>query len=65
MPTKLGVRTPASENFLEPPTSNYKNHIRTHSDERPFVCHVCSIGFKERYHLKKHTLFKHTGEFNE
>ena len=46
-------------------TSNYKNHIRTHSDERPFVCHVCSIGFKERYHLKKHTLFKHTGELNE
>lgn len=45
--------------------SNYKNHIRTHSDERPFVCHVCSIGFKERYHLKKHTLFKHTGELNE
>jgi len=26
---------------------------------------VCSIGFKERYHLKKHTLFKHTGELNE
>ena len=46
-------------------TSNYKNHIRTHSDERPYVCHVCSIGFKERYHLKKHTLFKHTGELNE
>jgi len=46
-------------------TSNYKNHIRTHSDDRPFVCHVCSIGFKERYHLKKHTLFKHTGELNE
>jgi len=45
--------------------SNYKNHIRTHSDERPFVCHVCSIGFKERYHLKKHTLFKHTGELKE
>jgi len=46
-------------------TSNYKNHIRTHSDDRPYVCHVCSIGFKERYHLKKHTLFKHTGELNE
>jgi len=46
-------------------TSNYKNHIRTHSDDRPFVCHVCSIGFKERYHLKKHTLFKHTGDLNE
>lgn len=29
--------------------SNYKNHVRTHSNERPFVCDVCSIGFKERY----------------
>jgi len=42
-------------------TSNYKNHIRTHSDDRPFVCHICSIGFKERYHLKKHALFKLRG----
>lgn len=28
--------------------SNFKNHMRTHSDERPFVCSICSIGFKER-----------------
>ncbi|KAK2153262.1 hypothetical protein LSH36_302g01000 [Paralvinella palmiformis] len=45
--------------------SNYKNHIRTHSDERPFVCQICSIGFKERYHLKKHMLFKHSDELKE
>ena len=45
--------------------SSYKNHQRTHSDERPFVCTVCSIGFKERYHLKKHTLFKHSSEARE
>ncbi len=45
--------------------SNYKNHIRTHSDERPFVCDICSIGFKERYHLKKHMLFKHSNELKE
>lgn len=45
--------------------SNYKNHIRTHSNERPFVCEICSIGFKERYHLKKHVLFKHTDELRE
>ena len=29
--------------------SNFKNHMRTHSDERPFVCSICSIGFKERW----------------
>lgn len=45
--------------------SNYKNHIRTHSNERPFVCNICSIGFKERYHLKKHNLFVHTSEMKE
>jgi len=25
--------------------SNYKNHIRTHSNERPFVCEICAIGY--------------------
>ena len=45
--------------------SSYKNHIRTHSDDRPYVCGICSIGFKERYHLKKHELFKHTTTLNE
>lgn len=45
--------------------SNYKNHMRTHSDERPFVCDICRIGFKERYHLKKHQLFKHSSELKE
>jgi len=45
--------------------SSYKNHRRTHSDERPFICTICSIGFKERYHLKKHTLFKHSSETRE
>ena len=45
--------------------SNFKNHIRTHSDERPHVCDLCSIGFKERYHLKKHVLYKHTDDLKE
>jgi len=46
--------------------SNFRNHARTHSDERPYVCIVCLIGFKERYHLKKHMLFKHSpGQLNE
>lgn len=45
--------------------SSYKNHMRTHSAERPYACEVCSIGFKERYHLKKHMLFKHSDEARE
>lgn len=46
--------------------SNFRNHVRTHSDKRPYVCLVCLIGFKERYHLKKHMLFKHSpGQLNE
>lgn len=49
--------------FLQ--ASYYRNHMRTHSEERPFVCDLCSIGFKERYHLKKHHLFKHSKEMNE
>ncbi|ESO03657.1 hypothetical protein HELRODRAFT_80117, partial [Helobdella robusta] len=46
-------------------SSNYKNHIRTHSDDRPYICDICDIGFKERYHLKKHILFKHSTEAKE
>jgi len=50
--------------FLQ--NSNFRNHVRTHSDARPYVCLVCLIGFKECYHLKKHTLFKHSpGQLNE
>lgn len=52
-----------SKYFLQ--ASYYRNHMRTHSEERPFVCDLCSIGFKERYHLKKHHLFKHSEEMNE
>jgi len=31
--------------------SNYKNHIRTHSNERPFVCEICAIGYFAIYFL--------------
>lgn len=45
--------------------SGYKNHMRTHSNERPYVCTICDIGFKEKYHLKKHNLFIHSNELPE
>jgi hypothetical protein len=43
----------------------FKSHQTQHSTERPYVCDICHIGFKERYHLKKHELFKHTSELKE
>ena len=45
--------------------SGFKNHMRTHSNERPYICQVCYIGFKEKYHLKKHNLFIHSTDLPE
>ena len=45
--------------------SGFKNHMRTHSNERPYICQLCDIGFKEKYHLKKHNLFIHSTELPE
>jgi hypothetical protein len=33
---------------------NVSTHMRKHTGERPFVCHICSRGFKQKRHLQKH-----------
>ena len=44
-------------------SSAIKNHIRSHTDERPFNCSECEMKFKIKQHLNKHKL-KHLSDIN-
>nr|CAD7426417.1 unnamed protein product [Timema monikensis] len=35
-------------------TSEYKSHIATHSDERPFICEICGQAYKHKTALDVH-----------
>ncbi|RUP47829.1 hypothetical protein BC936DRAFT_145292, partial [Jimgerdemannia flammicorona] len=40
---------------------NLKSHSRTHTDDRPFSCHVCHQAFSRNHDLKRHVKI-HCGE---
>ncbi|KAI8388582.1 uncharacterized protein BYT42DRAFT_240130 [Radiomyces spectabilis] len=40
---------------------NLKSHSRTHTDDRPFSCHICHAAFSRNHDLKRHVKI-HGGE---
>ena len=32
-----------------------RNHMRTHTDERPFSCLYCNCNFKAKFHMENHS----------
>ena len=39
--------------------SSLQKHVRTHTGEKPFQCHLCEYSGKQKIHLKAHLFRKH------